>query len=389
MTTIPARLVELIQIWSGGRVRLIPFGSRRLLGNLAELDLDILCICPNVTRADVFRTLPFLLEQAGVQKVVSIPTAFVPVIKFQLDRVDVDMIFACVTLSPDVRATTLDQLALFANGPEDVRSLQGSLATEKILALASPYPLFPALLLATKRWAIRRNIYSNALGLFNGVALAMMCLHVCISNAPHQEPCTEHYLFRQFVETFADWNWSTHALTVIPHASYPVQTQVMNIYTPVDPTINILYNTGRSQHDMIVRELQFARDFPLICTAPAFPAYFTKELGAYVVVRASSLTEKAHAAWKAWVESKMRLLVTAPLEWLVEPCTRCYSLTPTTTLFFAWIHVPVEWSAESKRETCERVQSHFCMRVLRQESADHLTVDLVKRRQLPPFVLLP
>ena len=46
-----------------GNVRVIPFGSYRILGNSAGADIDLLClVSSHLTRSDIFELLPVVLS---------------------------------------------------------------------------------------------------------------------------------------------------------------------------------------------------------------------------------------------------------------------------------------------------------------------------------------
>jgi hypothetical protein len=73
--------------------RVIPFGSYCLGVHSCDSDIDVLCIVPeHVSRYAFMEEVPgVLLAMPGVANVHCVPEAFVPVIKFELNGVDVDL----------------------------------------------------------------------------------------------------------------------------------------------------------------------------------------------------------------------------------------------------------------------------------------------------------
>lgn len=110
------KLQEIIRIWSikigkeknineeylinGGGVALKIFGSTRLGVHSPDADIDTLCIAPNyITRHDFFSSYCNIMKNhQDVTNFSSIPDAYTPVIKFNIDGQAIDMIFVSLSI---------------------------------------------------------------------------------------------------------------------------------------------------------------------------------------------------------------------------------------------------------------------------------------------------
>ncbi|RHY30470.1 hypothetical protein DYB32_004297, partial [Aphanomyces invadans] len=153
------------------------FGSYRLGVHSPEADIDTLCLAPrHCSRLGFFTSFPLLLKhQAQVTSVHSIPDAYVPVIKFQVLGVAIDLLFVAL----DVASVPEDIDLLNPKTLRDVRSLNGCRVAEMILQLVPNLDQFRLTLVAVKHWARMRGIYSNVLGFLGGVNWAILVARVC------------------------------------------------------------------------------------------------------------------------------------------------------------------------------------------------------------------
>ena len=77
------------------RVALVCFGSYRLGVHRPTSDIDALALCPpHCAREEFFRSLVALLAEGGAARIRPIPTAYTPVLKFFLEGIAVDLVFA-------------------------------------------------------------------------------------------------------------------------------------------------------------------------------------------------------------------------------------------------------------------------------------------------------
>ena len=121
---------------SGGR--LFEFGSYRLGVHSPGTDIDALCVAPRHIDRDrhFFGVLPDILRKTpGVEKLIEVKEAFVPIIKMVYKNVDIDLLFARVELKgiPDNLESLQDDAILRNCDPNSIRSLNGRRATDAIL----------------------------------------------------------------------------------------------------------------------------------------------------------------------------------------------------------------------------------------------------------------
>ncbi len=364
--------MTLILEWNP-RSRVIPFGSVRLGAALEDSDVDLCVLCdhlfPRATYMESF--LEFI--RARAEDVVPVLDTYVPVIKFVYRGQHIDCVFSCVDV-PDLPGRDVPCVSV-----EDTRSLQGVIATERILALVPERrkQIFPHLLRVSKEWAKARGIYSNPMGLLNGMALAVMCLYVCLS-VPDEFP--DAHMFRQFVRTFASWDWDTRPL-VIGTLIMREPMRYMNVYTPVEDPLNALYNVGPFQRHAIVNEFRTALATihnPCFVYEDVLETFFRTN-HVFAMVRAASPTRDAHNAWKARVESRIKWLLTCFEGTRTVPtvCTKPFSLGDRVTFFFVALSQPLDSDA-----VCTRFLQQFATR----PAGCVVTLDFVLQKDLPAFV---
>ena len=214
--------------WQTPRVALITFGSYRLKVHRPDSDLDVLALCPpSCIRGDFFTSLVKLLrDNEGVDDMHPIPSAFTPVIKFKLNGIHIDMLFARLadsnkliqfqqrkpspllsSMTTPSKATVsseesgssgsipprleymIDDTDLLSMDEPGVRSLNGVRVTQHILEIVPNVDTFRTTLVAVKEWAVVHGIYSNVLGFLGGINYAILVAWIC-KRHPHDNPYT-------------------------------------------------------------------------------------------------------------------------------------------------------------------------------------------------------
>ena len=94
---------------AGGK--LYTSGSYRLRVHKPGADIDSICVAPNhCTREDFFDTLKaMLLEHPQVENLRSVETAVVPIMTFDLDGVNIDLLFAHLPLNAIPASLDIDE----------------------------------------------------------------------------------------------------------------------------------------------------------------------------------------------------------------------------------------------------------------------------------------
>ncbi|NXL82980.1 PAPOG polymerase, partial [Alectura lathami] len=306
---LPPSLVAKV----GGRI--FTFGSYRLGVHTKGADIDAVCVAPShVERSDFFQSFfEKLKHQQGIKNLRVIEDAYVPVVKFEFDGIEIDLVFArlpvkTVSDNLDLR----DDSSLRNLDIRCVRSLNGCRVTDEIMHLVPNKENFQLTLHAIKLWAKRRGIYSNVLGFLGGVSWAMLVARTC-QLYPAAVAST---LVNKFFLVFSKWEWPNPVLLKLPgenNLNLPVwdprvnpsdRFHMMPIITPAYPEQNSTYNVSASTRAVMVEELkrglavtneilQGKSDWSKLFEQPNF----FKKYKHYIVLTASTNTEQHHLEW--------------------------------------------------------------------------------------------
>uniref|UniRef100_A0A3Q3WND6 polynucleotide adenylyltransferase n=1 Tax=Mola mola TaxID=94237 RepID=A0A3Q3WND6_MOLML len=309
----------------GGKI--FTFGSYRLGVHTKGADIDALCVAPrHVERADFFQSFFEKLKQhEEIKDLRAVEDAFVPVIKFKFDGIEIDLLFARLALQSIPDNLDLRGDSILRNlDIRCIRSLNGCRVTDEILYLVPNKENFRLTLRAIKLWAKRRGIYSNMLGFLGGVSWAMLVARTC-QLYPNAVAAT---LVHKFFLVFSKWEWPNPVLLKQPEDSnlnLPVwdprvnpsdRYHLMPIITPAYPQQNSTYNVSTSTRTIMSEEfkyglsvtdeiLQGKAEWPKLFEPPSFFQKYKH----YIVLTASASTEENHLEWIGLVESKIRVLV--------------------------------------------------------------------------------
>lgn len=309
----------------GGKI--YTFGSYRLGVHHKGADIDALCVAPrNIDRTDYFTSFLDLLKNLPeVTECRAVEEAFVPVIKMNFDGIEIDLLFARLTLKeiPDNFDLRDDQLLKNLN-PKCVRSLNGCRVTDEILRLVPNIDNFRLALRTIKLWAKKHGIYSNSLGYFGGVSWAMLVARTC-QLYPNAVAAT---LVHKFFLVFSRWKWPHPILLKQPdtvNLGFPVwdprvnvsdRYHLMPIITPAYPQQNSTFNVSASTKKVICQEfvrgmeitdqiMQGKAKWDLLFQAPSFFYRYNH----FLVLLVTSRSAEDHLEWCGLVESKIRYLI--------------------------------------------------------------------------------
>ncbi|TRY54880.1 hypothetical protein DNTS_010996 [Danionella cerebrum] len=319
----------------GGKI--FTFGSYRLGVHTKGADIDALCVAPrHVERSDFFSSFFEKLKRHDeIKDLRAVEDAFVPVIKFKFDGIEIDLLFARLALQSIPDNLDLRGDSLLRNlDIRCIRSLNGCRVTDEILYLVPNKENFRLTLRAIKLWAKRksdlkpylesRGIYSNMLGFLGGVSWAMLVARTC-QLYPNAVAAT---LVHKFFLVFSKWEWPNPVLLKQPEDSnlnLPVwdprvnpsdRYHLMPIITPAYPQQNSTYNVSSSTRTIMSEEFKHGltvTDEILLGKADWSklfePPIFFQQYRHYIVLTASASTEENHLEWIGLVESKIRVLV--------------------------------------------------------------------------------
>ncbi|XP_061819086.1 poly(A) polymerase gamma [Nerophis lumbriciformis] len=309
----------------GGKI--FTFGSYRLGVHTKGADIDALCVAPrHVERTDFFQSFfEKLKHHEEIKDLRAVEDAFVPVIKFKFDGIEIDLLFARLALQSIPDNLDLRGDSILRNlDIRCIRSLNGCRVTDEILYLVPNKENFRLTLRAIKLWAKRRGIYSNMLGFLGGVSWAMLVARTC-QLYPNAVAATLVY---KFFLVFSKWEWPNPVLLKQPEDSnlnLPVwdprvnpsdRYHLMPIITPAYPQQNSTYNVSSSTRTIMSEEFEYGlsvtdeilqgkAEWPKLFEPPNFFQKYKH----YIVLTASASTEENHLEWIGLVESKIRVLV--------------------------------------------------------------------------------
>ncbi|KAM0735135.1 Poly(A) polymerase gamma [Formica fusca] len=309
----------------GGKI--YTFGSYRLGVHHKGADIDALCVVPrHIYRSDYFTSFFELLKmQEEVTDLRAVEEAFVPVIKMNFDGIEIDMLFAKLTLKeiPDTMDLK-DDMLLKNLDQKCVRSLNGCRVTDEILRLVPNIENFRLALRAIKLWAKRHGIYSNVLGYLGGVSWAMLVARTC-QLYPNAVAAT---LIEKFFLVFSQWKWPQPVLLKQPdtvNLGYPVwdprvnvsdRYHLMPIITPAYPQQNSTFNVSVSTRTIMQEAFENGLGITeeIIIGKATWdklfePPNFFGKYKHYIVLLARSSSAEDQLEWCGLVESKIRHLI--------------------------------------------------------------------------------
>ena len=312
----------------GGKI--FAYGSYRLGVFGPGSDIDTLVVAPrHVKRNDFFELYPDILKrmapEGGLGQMTPVPDSFVPIIKLELNNIDIDLIFVSIETQHTIPASLelKDNALLDKLDQAGIKSITGPRVTDEILSLVPQQKTFRTALRAIKLWAQRRAVYANILGFPGGVAWAMLVARVC----QLYPAATGATVVSKFFYIIMNWKWPQPILlkpietgkekTWNPALYTGDRKNIMPIITPAYPSMCATYNISKSGKAMILKELKRGHEIVTnIFEAKATwhdlftkHTFFTKDHKYYLSVIASSSDEDAAKAWAGLVESKVRHLI--------------------------------------------------------------------------------
>ncbi|KAI9206106.1 polymerase [Polychytrium aggregatum] len=308
----------------GGKI--FTFGSFRLGVHGKGADIDTLCVAPkHIQREEFFEDMYEMLKaHPEVTELTRVQDAYVPVVTFVFDGIQIDLLFARLALSRVEDDLDLSNDNLLRNLDERcVRSLNGSRVTDEILRLVPNIENFRTALRCIKLWAKRKAIYSNVMGFFGGVAWAMVVARVCqlYPNA------AASVIVAKFFRIMHQWKWPQPVL-LKPISDGPLNVRVWNpklypqdkahrmpVITPAYPSMCSTHNVMSSTQRIMTREFELAAEIvdkinhkngvwnDLFAKHQFFYTYRH-----YLQIVVTSDDPETQLTWSGLVESKIRQL---------------------------------------------------------------------------------
>ncbi|PIN26047.1 Poly(A) polymerase [Handroanthus impetiginosus] len=303
------------------------FGSYRLGVHGPGADIDTLCIGPSYVgrEEDFFYVLHNIL--AGMEEVSElqpVPDAHVPVMKFKLDGISIDLLYASISLLVVPDDLDISNISILHDIDEPtVRSLNGCRVADQILKLVPNVENFRTTLRCLKFWAKRRGVYSNVMGFLGGVNWAILVARLC-QFYPNANPSM---LVSRFFRVYTMWRWPNPVMLCEieddelgfsiwdPRKNPWDRNHLMPIITPAYPCMNSSYNVSASTLRVMIEQFEFGNR---VCedielnksqwSALFEPYLFFESYKNYLQVDIIAADLDDLRAWRGWVESRLRQL---------------------------------------------------------------------------------
>ena len=323
------------------RCNLYTFGSYRLGVHGPAADIDSLVIGPkHIDRAEDFfgfeeddfagSFYDYMRKHEGTEKIVAVPDAVVPELKTEFRGFEIDVAYCSL---PGYSNVPLDLDVLSAkilHGLDDagVKSLAGCRVADSLLKLVTNHSQYRIALRALRLWAARRGVYSNVVGFFGGVNLAILVARVCqlYPNA------SASMLVYSFFQIWDNWVWTTPvmltSLDIAPKDQIPglrhwdervnktERYQLMKIITPAYPAQNSTFNVSSSTLEVLKREFKRGKIVTgkvLIGEAKWMDVWsdvqFFAKYKTYLQLIITADNEEDFKKWEGWVGSRLKNLV--------------------------------------------------------------------------------
>eukprot|EP00803_Ostreobium_quekettii_P000535 evm.model.scf_2190.3 EVM.evm.TU.scf_2190.3 scf_2190:16658-27039(+) len=334
--------------------KMYTFGSYRLGVFGPGSDIDALALGPvYCTRMHQFfgnspHSLEYMLaEHPDVTELEPIPEAAVPVMKFKLQNINIDLLYACLTSNDVKEDLDVDAISAIRTVDEDsVKAINGRRVTDRILhhvcsTNKDPRHLedFRTALRFIKHWAAQRGVYTNVLGYLGGVNCAIMVAWLCLK-WPY---ANASMLVTRFFKTFFQWPWPAPVILEpieqkslgMPiwdaRANHQDRGHVMPVITPAYPGMNSMHNANHLTLEIMMREFQKAHS---VCQEEmkdvssgvkkrmnwglvAAKVDFFKEYPDFLRVTIQARDDEQLRSWGGYCHSRLRQLVRMVSNYLV------------------------------------------------------------------------
>lgn len=294
-------------------------------------DIDTLMVAPrHVTRDDFFEHMPDMIRRSTpadeLTELVSVPGISVPIIKLEMTGISIDLIFCSLHKDsvPKNQELTDNELLRGLN-ETDLRCVNGTRVTDRILTLVPQPRVFRIALRAIKIWAQRRAIYGNVVGFPGGVAYAMMVARICQLYPKATAPT----IVTKFFWVIRSWKWPSPIYLQArekgplnerewdPQNNSFDRRHLMPVITPAYPCMNSTHTITPSTKAVLLQELDRGNELMAAIYSGkkqwkdlfSKHTFFTSAYQHYIVVITASRTKDAQQAWSGLVQSRLRRLI--------------------------------------------------------------------------------
>ena len=205
-------------------------------------------------------------REPNVTNFVPVENAAVPILTFDWEGINIDLLFARLSTSSIPRNFDIDNdLVLSGVDSATEKSLNGPRVTNLIAALVGGteqrYQTFLTVVRLVRKWAKNRGLYSNKMGYWGGVNINM-AVALVLQLYPNACPAIA---LRKFFLVFKSWRWPNPVMLTRPHdAELGLQVwnshqaanmrQVAPMITPAYPAMNSTLSVSRQTLQILHEE---------------------------------------------------------------------------------------------------------------------------------------
>ncbi|EJK66507.1 hypothetical protein THAOC_12570 [Thalassiosira oceanica] len=256
-------------------------------------------------------------RQPHVTNFVPVENAAVPILTFDWEGINIDLLFARLSTSSIPRNFDIDNdLVLSGVDAATEKSLNGPRVTNLIAALVGGteqrYQTFLTVVRLVRKWAKNRGLYSNKMGYWGGVNINM-AVALVLQLYPNACPASA---LRKFFLVFKSWRWPNPVMLTRPHdAELGLQVwnshqaanmrQVAPMITPAYPAMNSTLSVSRQTLQILHEE--FCRGHGIVDKLYKDYQRGRDRPGGRLCITGPTLHDAQ--AWAGFVESRLRKLV--------------------------------------------------------------------------------
>lgn len=290
----------------------------------------------HVSREDFFEYMPDMIRQAipaeDLTELVPVPGIGVPIIKTEIEGIAIDLIWCTLHQAKVPISLELDNAELLRGLSEtDLKCMNGTRVTDRILSLVPETRTFRIALRAVKMWAQKRGLYGNVYGYPGGVAYAMMVARIC----QLYPKAASSLIVAKFFWIVKKWSWpspiylqarekgpSLNQQEWDPQKNFRDKRHLMPVITPAYPVMNATHTITRSTKEVIIRELNRGHEIMEDIYSGKKQwrdlfikhEFFTSAYQHYIVIVTASKSRDAQQAWAGLVTSRLRFKLVEGIE---------------------------------------------------------------------------
>ena len=300
------------------------FGSYMMNVGSPGTDVDVLIVCsshiPNRARFAQEMVKRLLADTDDVKNLLDIPGAWVPITKLEMRGIHIDLLTARLNaVVVGGQFDIFDNVHLVGADVQSVRAVNGARTTESFFRLVPNVSVFCLVLRFVKDFAKSNLIYSNMLGFWSGVSIALLVAKLCRTHSAHD---TAEYILQRFFLYYNKYPWPDpvcinedafyrpplEVLTSLDDIPWsPTPKSLMPVLTPEIPVMNSTYNITAPTRELICSALKRAASFVEKFLDLSVSVSVSGSVSASSSRSASASASCLMSEWKLWEQLRSRV----------------------------------------------------------------------------------